>query len=526
MMYSRSNRGPRNPRNTDPQNPNAPGSDTPRENRPDTPPENGNREGANRTYGNRDNNRPTYGNRDNRPYGDRPSRPPYGGGGDRPSYGNRDNRPSYGGGGDRPSYGNRDNRPYGDRPSRPPYGGGNDRPSYGNRDNRPSYNNRDSRPPYGGGGDRPSRPYGGGVDRPSRPPFGGNRDSRPSYGDRDRRPSYGDRDRRPSYGDRDRRPSYGDRDRRPSYGDRDRRGPGRGPARGGPAPVKDNRISLPRAIARLGFTSRNLAIDIIKEGRVRVDDRVITNPSVRLTPQRNLIYVDDVCINKRRPRVYIMMHKPKGLVTSREEIAGRKTIYSVLPNKQEWYFPIGRLDKNTSGLLILTNDSHLANPATSPFIGIERTYMAKLNKEIAEDDLKKIRKGVKVDGTTTKLGGVKHVKSNKRTCWLELSVTDANTHMVRKVFKTLGYEVLTLVRSKIGAMELGTLPIGSWRELTEVEIGTLYGGTMPEHFAVPPTEDEIKIASGELEVLKDKDKKKKAKAAAAPPAIQEEGGEG
>lgn len=287
--------------------------------------------------------------------------------------------------------------------------------------------------------------------------------------------------------------------------------------------MKDNRISLPRAIARLGYTSRNLAIAIIKDGRVRVDDRVVTNPSVRLTPMRNNLYVDDILINIRHARTYIIMHKPKGLVTSREESLTRKTLYNVLPNKQEWNFPVGRLDKNTSGLLILTNDSHISNPETSPFVGVEKTYNVKLNKAIAAPDLKKLTTGVTVEkGTKLKFASVKHIRDNKHSCWLEISFTDAMNGMIRKMFKVLGYEVITLVRTKIGAIELGDLPIGSWRELTKDEINLLYGGTVPSHFASEPTEIEMKIASGEIEVKNDKtiakEKKAAAEAAKQPPA--------
>lgn len=252
-----------------------------------------------------------------------------------------------------------------------------------------------------------------------------------------------------------------------------------------------------------------------------MDTRSVTNPSVRVLLTRNKIYVDDVCINTRHARTYIVMHKPKGLVTSREDNLGRKTIYSVLPSKQEWVFPVGRLDKNTSGLLILTNDGVLANYLTSPLNNVEKTYVAKLNKKIEPADLKKLEKGVEIEpGVKTKPAKTRVFRENKKTCWLEVTLSEGKNRQVRKMLKAIGYEVITLVRTRVNKLELGNLPIGSWRELTTEEVTSLYNDELPERFTTPPTEEEEKIATGELEPPKKekhgsriKAKKEAAKAA-------------
>ncbi|HZV11618.1 MAG TPA: pseudouridine synthase, partial [Candidatus Kapabacteria bacterium] len=350
--------------------------------------------------------------------------------------------------------------------------------------------------------------YGGG--RPREGGYGGGRPREGGYGGR---PRFGGG--RPPQRDGDRR--FGGRPQR----DGERRFGGRPQRRDAHDP---DRVSLPRAIARLGYTSRNLAIELIQQGRVKVDTRNVTNPSVRVLLNRNKIYVDDICINTRHARTYIVMHKPKGLVTSREDNLGRKTIYSVLPSKQEWVFPVGRLDKNTSGLLILTNDGVLANYLTSPLNNVEKAYVAKLNKKIEPADLKKIEKGgIEIEpGVITKPAKARIFRENKKTCWLEVTLSEGKNRQVRKMLKALGYEVITLVRTRVSKLELGNLPIGSWRELTTEEVTSLYNDELPERFATPPTEDEEKIASGELEPPK-KEKhgsriKAKKEAANAAPA--------
>lgn len=234
---------------------------------------------------------------------------------------------------------------------------------------------------------------------------------------------------------------------------------------------------------------------------MKVDTRAVSNPSVRVVVSRNKIYVDDICINTRHARTYIVMHKPKGLVTSREDNLGRKTIYSVLPSKQEWVFPVGRLDKNTSGLLILTNDGVLANYLTSPLNSVEKTYVAKLNKKIEPADLKKLEKGgIEIEpGVKVKPAKARIFRENKTTCWLEVTISEGRNRQVRKMLKALGYEVITLVRTRVNKLELGNLPIGSWRELTTEEVTALYNDELPERFTSAPSEEDEKIASGELE---------------------------
>ncbi len=231
-------------------------------------------------------------------------------------------------------------------------------------------------------------------------------------------------------------------------------------------------VSLERAISKLGYTSRKVARELIIQGRVKVNSKRIENPSFRVDLKKDKIEVDGKIL-KPREKIYIIFNKPKGVVTTRKDEFGRKTIYDFI-KLDTWVAPAGRLDKDTAGLLILTNDNKFADFITNPQSKVSKTYLVKLNKKIKPEDLLKLQIGVEIeiDGKkyTTLPAKVELVKTNPKTCWVEIQIIEGKNRQIRKMFEKLGYEVDTLIRTKIGNFEDKSLKPGEWRFLKKEEL--------------------------------------------------------
>ncbi|MFN3135990.1 MAG: pseudouridine synthase, partial [Candidatus Kryptonium sp.] len=154
-------------------------------------------------------------------------------------------------------------------------------------------------------------------------------------------------------------------------------------------------VSLERALSKLGYMSRTIARKIITQGKVSVNSKIITNPSFRVDLKRDKIAVDGKQL-KQKEKIYIVLNKPKGVVTTRRDELNRKTIYDIV-KLNTWIAPVGRLDKNTSGLLLLTNDNRFADFITNPESKVPKTYIVKLNKKINQEDLIKLQLGIEIE---------------------------------------------------------------------------------------------------------------------------------
>ncbi|MEN3037923.1 MAG: pseudouridine synthase [Candidatus Kryptonium sp.] len=237
-------------------------------------------------------------------------------------------------------------------------------------------------------------------------------------------------------------------------------------------------VSLERALSKLGYTSRTIARELISNGRVSVNTKIITNPSYRVDLKKDKIAVDGKILT-RKPKVYIVLNKPKGVVTTRKDELNRRTIYDIV-NISEWIAPAGRLDKDTSGLLILTNDNRFADFITNPDSKVSKTYLVKINKKINSEDLKKLQSGIdiEIDGQIYKTmpAKAKVVKMNPKTCWVEIEIHEGKNRQVRKMFEKLGYKVQNLIRTKIGNFTDINLKPGEWRFLNEEELKQIAPG--------------------------------------------------
>jgi 23S rRNA pseudouridine2605 synthase len=239
-------------------------------------------------------------------------------------------------------------------------------------------------------------------------------------------------------------------------------------------------VSLARALSKFGVCSRREAERVIAEGRVRVRGAIERSPHCRIDPRHDAVSVDGRHVGDDVERVVIAFHKPVGLVTTRVDPAGRPTVYDALAGIPRWVFPVGRLDRDSSGLLILTNDHSLGERLTSPAAHVPKTYHARLRGLPDAEALRALGEGLTLDdGTTTKPARVRPLGATRGAAsgssWIELVLTEGKNRQVRRMGKAVGHEVLELVRVRIGRLGLGALAPGEWRELTPAEIAELAG---------------------------------------------------
>jgi 23S rRNA pseudouridine2605 synthase len=222
--------------------------------------------------------------------------------------------------------------------------------------------------------------------------------------------------------------------------------------------------TLERVLSKAGIGSRTEARKWIGDGRVRVGGRIVRDPDQWVDLKRDRVAFDGKLLGKTE-RVYLLFYKPKGYLTTYKDPQGRPTIYDLLPNKQ-YLFPVGRLDLDTSGLLILTNDTAFAERLTNPDYKVPKTYLVKASKPMTDDDLDALRRGVELRDGPTRPAIVKRLTANK----FEITITEGRNRQVRRMVEHLDARVLKLVRVAIGPIRIGELKIGAARELTAKEI--------------------------------------------------------
>ena len=477
-----------------------------------------NREGGDRPYRPRFNANNEGGDRPQRSYGDRPQRPRFNSEGG--SYGDRSQRPRFNSEGG--SYGDRPQRPrfnseggsYGDRPQRPRFSSeGGDRPY------RPRFNN-------GEGGDRPYRPRfnnGEGGDRPYRPRFnseGG------SYGDRPQRPRFssegGDRPYRPRFnngegGDRPYRPRFnngegGDRPYRPRFnngeggGYRSNNGGGYRPRfnndrQGGYRPrprtadydpnakysvkkqieykeqfVDPNEpIRLNKFLANAGVCSRREADEFITAGVVSVNGEVVTELGTKIKRSDVVKFHEEPVSIERK--VYVLLNKPKDTVTTSDDPQERRTVMDLVKGAcNERIYPVGRLDRNTTGVLLLTNDGDLASKLTHPKFLKKKIYHVHLDKNLTKADMDQIAAGIQLEDGEIHADAISYTDDFKKD-QVGIEIHSGKNRIVRRIFESLGYKVVKLDRVFFAGLTKKGLRRGDWRYLTEAEVNYLRMGS-------------------------------------------------
>ena len=235
-------------------------------------------------------------------------------------------------------------------------------------------------------------------------------------------------------------------------------------------------VSLARALSKLGHCSRTQGEALVREGRVRVNGTVQRNPSLRVDPARDRLTVDGERVTAER-RVYLMLNKPRGLVTTRDDPAERETVYACLEGAGlPFVSPVGRLDKASEGLLLFTNDTQWANRLLDPRSHVDRAYHVQVDR-VADDGLLQAMTAGVHDAEAGALAAkaARLLRHGTRTAWLEVVLDEGRNRHIRRLLAALDVEVLRLVRVSIGPLALGDLAKGAWRHLTADEVRSLGG---------------------------------------------------
>jgi pseudouridine synthase len=237
-------------------------------------------------------------------------------------------------------------------------------------------------------------------------------------------------------------------------------------------PIKD-RVTLDRVFSKAGMFSRTEALKKIKSGAVKVNGRVVRDPASWVLLSRDSIQCDGQTLRERR-KVYLMLYKPRGFVTSHGDPGQRKTVYDLLTGLKEWVFPVGRLDLDTSGLLIMTNDTALGEQMTNPLSKVPKTYQLKVNFHPTPEQLNQLEHGIELEkGETTLPAKVRVLRQNNKYSFLELVLVEGRNRQIRRMIEALGGTVMKLVRTRIGNLSLGELPFGHYRILSRQELTEL-----------------------------------------------------
>jgi pseudouridine synthase len=227
-------------------------------------------------------------------------------------------------------------------------------------------------------------------------------------------------------------------------------------------------------LSKAGLGSRVDARGWITAGRVKVNGQVVRDPDQWIDLKRDRVRLDGKPLQARE-RVYVLLYKPTGYLTTYRDPKGRPTVYDLIADLGTFVSPVGRLDLDTSGLLLLTNDNQLAERVTNPESHVPKTYLVKASQRLTDEQLQRLRHGVELADGPTRPARVRRVRDSEKYTHLEITLTEGRNRQVRRMIETLDATVLKLVRVKIGPIPIGGLAIGKWRSLTPAEVRALRG---------------------------------------------------
>jgi 23S rRNA pseudouridine2605 synthase len=234
-------------------------------------------------------------------------------------------------------------------------------------------------------------------------------------------------------------------------------------------PTDSKRVGLARALSKLGYCSRSQAAALIRERRVRLNGTIRDNPETPVQLRRDRIEVDRRAI-QAETRIYLMLNKPRGVVTTASDEKNRVTVYSCLGGELPWVGPVGRLDKASEGLLLFTNDSHWSAQISDPRSHVDKTYHVQVGALADQGVEAALTRGVRAaSGEILRAKQARVLRRGERNTWLEVVLDEGKNRQIRRMFEPLGIEVLRLVRVAVGPIELGQLAKGKFRALTTSE---------------------------------------------------------
>ena len=225
-------------------------------------------------------------------------------------------------------------------------------------------------------------------------------------------------------------------------------------------------MRLNKIIADAGITSRRGADELIADGRVTVDGRPIRELGAKLDPDNHEVAVDGETIKRSLTKSYLVLHKPKGVLSTMYDTEGRPSLADFVDLRKERLFHVGRLDKDSEGLILLTNDGDLTFRATHPSFGLEKTYIIEFEWRLETGVDKVLLKGVELEDGMGRVLSFKQLSAN----WIEVKIHEGRYHIIRRLMEAVNVEVLRLIRTNFGPISLGDTPEGRWRDLNEQEL--------------------------------------------------------
>jgi 23S rRNA pseudouridine2605 synthase/16S rRNA pseudouridine516 synthase len=230
---------------------------------------------------------------------------------------------------------------------------------------------------------------------------------------------------------------------------------------------------IQKILAKAGIASRREAERMMVEGRVTINGTVVNTLGFKVDPLLGHIKVDGKRITLNEPHVTLLLHKPKGYLSTVKDPKGRPTVIDLI-KKMKWrIYPVGRLDFNAEGLLLLTNDGNLAYRLSHPGFSIPRTYLVKVAGIPDEKKLSQLKKGMMLEDGRVKVVSYRKIRHGRNNSWIEVVLTEGRNHLVKRMFLAIGHPVLKLKRVQFGPFQLGDLPVGQFRHLTPMEMENL-----------------------------------------------------
>jgi 23S rRNA pseudouridine2605 synthase len=233
-------------------------------------------------------------------------------------------------------------------------------------------------------------------------------------------------------------------------------------------------VRLQKVLAQAGVGSRRACEALIAAGRVQVDGHVVVEQGVRIDPSRHAVHVDGVRVQLDEDKTYLAFNKPAGVVSTMSDEQGRVSLGDFMSERSERLFHVGRLDSETEGLILLTNDGDLAHRLQHPSYGVAKTYLAEVPGPVARDVGKRLRAGVELDDGPVRVDSFRLIDSQPGRALVEVVLHEGRKHLVRRALEAVGHPVERLVRVQVGPIHLGELRPGRWRVLTRSEVGQLF----------------------------------------------------
>ncbi len=238
-------------------------------------------------------------------------------------------------------------------------------------------------------------------------------------------------------------------------------------------PMASSQVRLQKVIARSGLVSRRAAETLIQEGRVTVNGKTVTVLGTCIDPNRDHVKVNGRHLKPQPPDLFLMLHKPAGYVSTMNDPLNRPAIAALLDTGSIRTFPVGRLDCDSEGLLLVTNNGEIAQACLHPRNHVTKTYLVKIKGSLENEDMTKLKKGLLLEDGPTAPAHVRRIRQSEANSWIEMTIIEGRNHQVKRMLECVGHPVLKLKRIKFGPLALGDLPIGDSRYLTDEEANTL-----------------------------------------------------